>query len=389
MSGIALLQFVARRFPAVVLSGDQVQALTQIGDWLDRPRRKDFVLSGYAGTGKTFIVKLINAYIHEMGMEAVNVSYTGKAADVLRGHDLAFPASTIHSAIYKPMEIWKNGKKGVEWRRIKEREFTPHFVVADEASMIGKELYKDLVFFKKPILFIGDGFQLEPIETGDFSIMKHPDITMTEIVRQAQGSPIIGMSSLLRHRQVIPKLNVPGFYHGPITPEVEALLHSAKYDRELQIVVAYNNDRRLLNDKINGEPCKAFEPGDRIINLENNQALNIYNGQQGIIEDVHAFDDDTGMYDLTVRFFGSDTAVRVPAFDTDGLVSMSSDEDQRDSAVKLAYSYAVTVHKAQGSQWDKVIVMVPRWRHPEWNFWRWCYTAITRAAKQCWVIQMD
>src|ERR1017187_3379494 len=151
-------------------------------DGLLKFSKKIQVLSGFAGTGKSF---LINYLVHNHLPNFSVCSYTGKAAHMLRRKGV-LNASTIHSLIYLP--LLENGKMKLD------KNGNPIFVlnpfpmfegiIIDEASMVSKEIYEDLCSFNVPLIFVGDHGQLEPIgET--INLMKKPDYCLETIHRNA------------------------------------------------------------------------------------------------------------------------------------------------------------------------------------------------------------
>ena len=118
-------------------------------------------LGGYAGTGKSTIIKVLLDALTNKGLHFTSAAYTGKACNVLRKKGI--PANTIHSTIYTPVT---NEKNETEWQcksRLQLRHEGIFGFVIDEASMVSKEIHQDLVSFGLPIIYVGDHGQLEPI----------------------------------------------------------------------------------------------------------------------------------------------------------------------------------------------------------------------------------
>src|SRR5262249_11808404 len=141
-------------------------------------------LGGYAGTGKSTLVRVLK---DELSSFAV-CAYTGKAANVLRKKGL--PAKTIHSLIYRPrVREWEdeNGKLQIEtlWDRKPARDVECDGFIVDEASMVDEGIYNTLRSYKKPIIFVGDHGQLEPVNGNGFNLMGSPDITLRQVHRNA------------------------------------------------------------------------------------------------------------------------------------------------------------------------------------------------------------
>src|SRR5574342_964575 len=194
----------------ITLSEDQDRALNKIVDWwkYSKVRIKDdseniklaesfITLGGFAGTGKTTIMselrKAIDAkYVNFMaltGKATLNMRKKLYASNVMKSQD---ECTTIHKFMYSPIIDEKTGQIK-EWRKSPKR--TPDLIIIDEASMVNREIWNDLVSIGVPILAIGDHGQLPPIQKGDpFNLMENPQIRLEKIHRQAEDSPIIRFS---------------------------------------------------------------------------------------------------------------------------------------------------------------------------------------------------
>ena len=132
-------------------------------------------LSGYAGCGKTTVIKHLHSFLPYFAVCA----YTGKATNVLRKKGIE-SATTIHNLIYKPHED-SNGDVYFTLAN----DIACEGVIIDEASMVGKEIFQDLRSFNKPLIFVGDHGQLEPISEKSFNLMEYPDYKLETIHRNA------------------------------------------------------------------------------------------------------------------------------------------------------------------------------------------------------------
>ena len=196
---------------ALDLTAGQILADKLIEDWFLHSTRQTFVLAGYAGTGKTTLLKhVVCETLQLVPDESVAfVTPTGKAATVLIRSGI--PATTLHKLIYQSIaeeqEIELNGKKiTVEKLSFKRRESIDKgikLIVLDEASMVSDEILYDLTEFGVKILLCGDNAQLPPVE-GFNGFLQTPDYTLTAIVRQQQGNPIIRLSEMAREGKYIP-----------------------------------------------------------------------------------------------------------------------------------------------------------------------------------------
>jgi exodeoxyribonuclease V len=360
-------------------SSEQAAALDKVSRWLRAGEPQVFRLFGYAGVGKTTLAR----HIAEGAQgEAVFAAFTGKAALVLRSKGCV-GASTIHALIYRANE----GAEGPPTFTLNKDGPASRagLIVIDECSMVDAELGRDLLSFRKPILVLGDPAQLPPVKGGGFFTEAEPDVMLTQIHRQAEDNPIIRLSQIVRdggqiaygtygESQVIPREQIEA-------PRVLAAD---------QVLVGLNRTRRLYNQRIRalrglGELLPVV--GDKLVCLRNDRTKGLINGGLWRVEELGGIRKD--FVRLTVR--SEDEPSRAPtkvavlkAFFEGGeadlpyLVRRESDE--------FDYGYALTVHKAQGSQWDDVIVFDESRAFREHRA-RWLYTGVTRASRRLTIVR--
>ena len=239
------------------LTADQKEACKLIKDWFLHSTRQIFVLAGFAGTGKTTLLR--HAVVDELQLEpddkAAFVTPTGKAATVLIRSGIR--ASTIHKLIYTSIaaeqEIELNGKKiTVEKLIFKRRESigkSIKLIVLDEASMVSDEVLYDLIEFGVKILVCGDNAQLPPVE-GLNGFLTAPDYTLRTIVRQNLGNPVIALSEMAREGKYIPF----GRYGNSVTVTSKRIFTGYRRKEILlrsdQIICGTNKTRAQINDEI-------------------------------------------------------------------------------------------------------------------------------------------
>lgn len=331
-------------------------------------------LGGFAGTGKTTIIANLLQYLGNWRVCA----YTGKAANVLRKKKI--PASTIHSLIYVPM-------KDEHGNIVIDSGGSPVFVLADnldcegiivdESSMVGEEIDKDLKSFGLPIIYVGDHGQLEPVGDKGFNLMKNPDFRLETIHRNA--GPIAHFADFIRRGYRAS--SYANRYEGP---EIEFISRSEANKRLTepdQIICAYNKTRVELNRKV--REMKGFnekwpQVGDKVMCLRNNRQRAIFNGMQGTIEEMFEHPNNK-------MIFRSDDKDYELFFDPAALMSEKPEiSHNRDDPDPFDYAYAITAHKSQGDEWDKVMVIEQKCEL--WDHKRWAYTAASRAKdKLIWV----
>ncbi len=412
-----------------VLTDDQAEAAERIEEWFFHLNTQIFVLCGYAGTGKTFLVDYI---VRKMGLvagaSAVFVAPTGKAASVLiRG---GTPASTVHSLIYtreEDIEINEDGEIVSErFLRFVLRPSLPKeikLIVVDETSMVSDDLLRDLLSFGVKCLFCGDSAQLPPVY-GTNSLMEMPVITLKQIVRQAKDDPIVRMSEQIRAGRLLPY----GRY-GETAAVVPKNYLSAEQRRELflkadQIIVGTNRTRSLLNREIRtlrGIPEEALLPveGEKLIctlndwskPLDEEGNFHLVNGIIGNCSHVREGEDGLGMLDFQADFL--ERQVPNLPFDAgifaegryyhgygakacllangrlvheNNIAALRSAKVKReDTVARFEFAYAVTCHKAQGSEYDTVVVLDESRLFSDGR--QWLYTAVTRARKNLVIIR--
>lgn len=386
------------------LSTDQAEALRRIGGWYKAKQSPFLTLGGYAGTGKTTLIAYLRKALREYDGDAkvAFCAFTGKAARVLdaRLREQKVPrrgdtVSTIHSLIY--MAETNEAGHVVGWQRKDKLDVS--LIIVDEASMVDETIWRDLLSFGVPILAVGDHGQLPPVGS-PFSLMADPQIKLERIWRQEAGSPIIQVATLARQDGYIPvgeygqgvrKLSQQDPETGLVVQEI---LESANADR--LVLCGYNKTRQKLNQAMRSfRDMETAEPasGDRVVCLRNNRAEKLYNGMTGVINHLAAAsgDEDAQWYQASIKLDDEDRLYegyvlrrQFGATETVKDMPMSPDGSPGDL---FDFGYALTVHKAQGSQAEEVLVFeerFPRSSDDEWR--RWLYTAVTRATTRLTVV---
>jgi exodeoxyribonuclease-5 len=338
-----------------------------------------FRLFGYAGTGKTTLAKHIADGVDGKVLFA---AFTGKAAHVMRGKG-CYNASTIHSLIYRARESGEETPTFELWDDAPASK--AKLIIIDECSMVDEELGRDLLSFGVPLLVLGDPAQLPPIQGGGFFTDAPPDAMLTEVHRQAQDDPIVRLSMDIREGRPL----APGDY-GETQVVRRADLDPRRVDETDQVLVGRNNTRRAYNMRMR-ERRGIAEPlpvaGDKLVCLRNNRKKGLFNGglwsvkersagRTGIIKLRLLPDEETAGAALGTR--AKRVSVRKECF-TGGIEEF--DWPRRKPYDEFDYGYALTVHKAQGSQWDDVVLFDESFAFPD-SRGRWLYTGVTRAAKK-------
>jgi exodeoxyribonuclease-5 len=382
------------------LSEKQKSVLDEILGWYKKKEQPYITLGGYAGTGKTTLMGYLSNILRgpNPNLKVAFCSYTGKASRVLqrklRDTDAIFKydyTGTIHRLIYRPI-LDDNGEI-LAWERHPKEEFFYDLIIVDEASMVTSDIWNDLLSFDKPILAVGDHGQLPPVE-GNFNLMENPKLKLEEIYRQQINNPIIKVSEIARKYGEIPiesfsrtvkKMDKKNRDTGEF---LESMFTS--YDSDMMVLTGYNRSRTRLNQGIRqllGFETPTPSQGDRVICLKNNHREEIFNGMMGTVLDVtERRVDGLDFYDAEIELDDEDH----PYFGKISKEQFGQERTDRNPPEEIDlfdFGYALTVHKAQGSQAKKVVVFEERFSRMDDEMWRrWLYTAVTRAMQELYVI---
>ncbi|MCB1450682.1 MAG: ATP-dependent RecD-like DNA helicase [Nitratireductor sp.] len=372
-------------------SREQEQALVAANRWLKAGDRQVFRLFGYAGTGKTTLARHLAEGVDG---DVLFAAFTGKAAQVLRSRG-AKGASTIHSLIYRP-----KGEELVEDEEKGTTSITPTFslnrqsalskaalIIIDECSMVDEALGRDLLSFGTPVLVLGDPGQLPPVSGGGFFTEHEPDILLEEVHRQARDNPIIDLAQMVREGREL----MYGDYG-----KTARVIGKGDVNSELvldadQVLVGTNKTRRRYNERL--RQLKGFDgpypaANDKLVCLRNDTAKGLLNGSLWQVVSaprtvkpamnlmIRSEDDGIERVNAKIKLLKA-------AFEDGGEEIPWQTKRRHDD---FDYGYALTVHKAQGSQWNDVVLFDEGWAFREHRT-RWLYTAITRAAETLTVVR--
>jgi exodeoxyribonuclease-5 len=365
----------------LAFSPEQDAALKAVAAWLKtKPggRAPIFRLFGYAGTGKTTLAKHI---AESVDGKVLFAAFTGKAAQVMRNKGCA-GASTIHSLIYRPPDGMEQNPSFELWDDAPASK--AKLIIIDECSMVDTELGRDLKSFGVPLLVLGDPAQLPPIQGGGYFTEAQPDAMLTEVHRQALGDPIIKLSMDIRAGRAL----TPGDYGETQVVARENLDPQRVLDAD-QVLVGRNATRRAYNQRLRlrrGIEDAMPVAGDKLVCLRNNKRKGLFNGGLWTIKErprprrqilrMHLKPDDTAS-DRVVK-----VSVRPECF-SGGIEAL--EWPMRKKYDEFDFGYVLTVHKAQGSQWDDVVLFDESFAFQEGRD-RWLYTGVTRAAKRLTVV---
>lgn len=343
--------------PKIELSKEQQEVVFEI---TKRIRNGDQMsnFAGTAGSGKTVVI----SYLTQIFPRFAVCAYTGKAANVLRTKGCQ--ASTIHSLIYKPIRE-PNGRISFNLKENHELGYDGFFV--DEASMVSRDIHKDLKSFGLPIVYVGDHGQLPPVMAKDFNVMADPMFKLEKIHRNA--GVIARFCEWVRHGYTprsFPEETDKIKFIKPwdITPKILTSVD--------QIICTFNKTRVELNKKTRAALgyTDLLNVGDRVMCLRNNKQLALFNGLQGVVTGFRAEKKSHLMNFETDDFYYEDINYDPKQFNQEKV------SGNFEGPMPFDYSYCVTAHKSQGDEWLCGLVIEQPMRNIEHN--RLCYTEASR-----------
>ena len=410
------------------LTADQQEAAALIEAWYHHLNTQIFVLCGYAGTGKTFLVDyVVRALGLVAGESAAFVAPTGKAASVLIQSGV--PATTVHSLIYtreEDIEVDENGEVISEQflRFVKKESIDSKIklIVLDETSMVSDDVLRDLLSFGVKCLCCGDPAQLPPVG-GSNTLLSTPVITLKEIVRQERDNPIVRLAARVRAGER-PAYGEDGCVSVIPRRTLDADARRALFTQADQIIVGTNRTRAMINREVRAirgiSPDRVLpQDGEKIIctlndwskPLDERGDFHLVNGIIGRCYRVREQLDGLGQLDFQPDFLAErvedlpfDTGVFVrgqyyhgygnrACLLTNGILVHENNREmlrrfkvrREDTVCRFEFAYAVTCHKAQGSEYDFVVVIDESGYFEDGK--EWLYTAVTRAKKRLVIVR--
>ena len=389
----------------MILTNKQEEGL-KIAVSRHRQGEKYTIISGYAGSGKSTLVRFI---IDALDVEECRVCYcafTGKAAEVLRKKGNK-NVCTLHRLLYDHIPRPTGGF----FRKSKPR-IDYDIIVVDEISMAPKSLIDLLLTHHIYMIGLGDPFQLPPIDKEENNhLLDNPHIFLDEIMRQAQESEIIQLTMKIRNQEPI------DLFSGEevkVIPTKQLNTGILKWGE--QILTATNAKRLAINNQMRALENKPNHPvdGDKLICLRNywddtsmnNDAL--VNGTIGILQNSFQtwrelprfIKSNIKKFDILMGdFVIPETEDIYPMVEMDHHMIITGEKccDWRlsyqlgklknkygDIVVprEFTYAYAITCHKSQGSEWNNIVVLEEQFPFDKEEHARWLYTACTRASEK-------
>lgn len=445
---------------------NQISALDKLADFLLSEEADSLLLlTGYAGTGKTSLVGALVRTMAELKQKSILLAPTGRAAKVFSGY-AGQKASTIHKKIYRQKAF---SNEPVGFLPADNLHKNTLFIV-DEASMISNDgldsfafgtgrLLDDLIQYVYSgencrLILMGDMAQLPPVMQAESPALnpeilrgynlKVEEITLTQVVRQSEGSGILFNATRLRDAlrneavEIFPKLRLKGFTDFRKVSGDELIEEiSSAYSRdgidETMIISRSNKRATIYNNGIRNRILyreEELSSGDRLMVAKNNyfwaagdkEMDFIANGEIVQVLRVRKTYELYGFRfaDVWVRFEDYDREMEVKILldtlqtDTPALPKEMNDrlfytilEDYDDiptkagkmkkmktdphyNVLQVKFAYAVTCHKAQGGQWMNVFLDIGYITEEMLgeDFYRWLYTAFTRATHRLYLVNL-
>lgn len=384
---------------SIQLNNQQVFALYDIENWWTKSNDQLYEISGGAGTGKTTLIRYA---IERLGLDIQKdvafIAFMGKASAQMARNGL--PAQTIHSLIYNYVKEFEKDEYGNIVTNSKGRpkitlvpklknklDKKVKLLVIDEAPMVNEQIGKDILSFGIPTIALGDLNQLPPV-FGKTFFLSEPDVILTEIMRQAEGSPIVWLAQRILNNKPI-DIGVYGNSAVISKKDINDFIF-----KKSDIVLTSSNKLRysinnLYREKIHGyKKLDRLHINEKIICRRNNwnRCINdnifLTNGMSGYVDfiDTDSYNGKTIKIDFKPDFLSkSYKNLNIDyhrLFDTEKYVENNKFNNDRDL---FEFGYSITVHLSQGSQYKNVLFLDERGGFDDETYKKLRYTAITRA----------
>jgi exodeoxyribonuclease-5 len=443
---------------------DQSVALKKIAAYIcENNNDVMFLMTGYAGTGKTSVISSVVKTLDMLRMRSVLLAPTGRAAKVLASYS-GRQAFTIHKKIYRQ----KSSKDGFGNFSLNKNLLKDTYFIVDEASMVSNSsadssifgsgrLLDDLIEFVYSgvdckLILVGDTAQLPPVgstispalEPGTLGGYGFGLISceLKQVVRQSETSGILMNATRLRLQVAETNLVHPSIdcinYKDTIRISGEDLIDeiSTAYGQcgmeGTIIVVNSNKQANRYNQGIRNRIFfreEEVSAGDMVMVVKNNYFLMeegedgagfIANGDIAEVKKIRKYEERYGFRfaDMVLKFPDYDLEVEskvmldVLHLDTPALPSDKNKELYQNvqadyislktrklqfeavrsnpyfNALQIKFAYAVTCHKAQGGQWERVFIDQGMFNRNEItiDYLRWFYTALTRSTDKVYLV---
>ncbi|MBK7132820.1 MAG: AAA family ATPase [Bacteroidales bacterium] len=446
---------------------DQSAALKKIAGYIcDNNNDVIFLMTGYAGTGKTSVISSIVKTLDILRMRSVLLAPTGRAAKVLSSYS-GKQAFTIHKKIYRQ----KSSKNGLGTFSLDRNLHKDTFFIVDEASMVSNSsgdsslfgsgrVLDDLIEYVYSgtdckLILVGDTAQLPPVGSVVSPALDQSALggygfgllscELKQVVRQSETSGVLMNATQVRLQVAESDLVHPTLdcinYKDTIRISGEELIDeiSTAYGtcglEGTIIVVNSNKQANRYNQGIRNRIFfreEEISSGDMIMVVKNNYFLLeedeegagfIANGDIAEVRKIRKYEERYGFHfaEMVLKFSDYDLEIEskvmldVLHLDTPALPSEKNKElfqnvlsdylhiksrskqydavkkDPYFNALQIKFAYAVTCHKAQGGQWERVFIDQGMFNRNEItiDYLRWFYTALTRSTDKVYLVNFS
>lgn len=443
---------------------DQSEALKKIASYIcDNNNDVIFLMTGYAGTGKTSVISSIVKTLDMLRMRSVLLAPTGRAAKVLSSYS-GRQAFTVHKKIYRQ----KSSKDGLGSFSLDRNLHKDTFFIVDEASMVSNtsgdsslfgsgRLLDDLIEFvysgtECKLILVGDTAQLPPVGSILSPALDPASLggygfgliscELRQVVRQSENSGVLMNATRVRLQVAENNLIHPAIdcinYKDTIRITGEELIDeiSSAYGtcgmEGTIIVVNSNKQANRYNQGIRNRIFfreEEISAGDMVMVVKNNYFIIdeeedgagfIANGDIAEVRKIRKFEERYGFHfaDMVLKFpdynleIEAKVMMDVLHLDTPALPSEKNKELYQNiladylylktrrkqfeavknnpyfNALQIKFAYAVTCHKAQGGQWERVFIDQGMFNRNEItiDYLRWFYTALTRSTDRVYLV---
>jgi len=375
------------------LSEDQKHAITSS---LEYPLS---IICGAAGTGKTTILRVIVSILEGAGYEVALASFTGKAVARIKQVLQKENAYTLHFLLKKQIPV--------------------DILIIDETSMVSMELFYYTMKNLSPhtiVYLIGDYYQLPPIEWGRpfFDLIQSHKIPLFELktyhrfyndnqFKEING--IIENSKGIREEQALWNIsereNFKLMFNSSIKSLIQKCIEEQKSYRDFVILCPFNKllpeinqmaSDLFLKDKeeIEDNTGRKWRLGDKVIHTKNNYEIGIMNGDEGIIKNFKKENELVVAMEVQFSKQMVEFKITFDKYDDSEIQPDDLEEDIEDIGIPcsshLTRSFALTIHKSQGSEWKYVVLFLQSGGAFGFLNRNLFYTAMTRCKEQLWII---
>ncbi len=370
------------------------------------------VLSGYAGTGKTTVIRYIKKVADDVGLTTRMAAPTGAAAKRIREHfppchacasgavgsDAPRRECECACTVHRLLDAVLDKSKRFRFLRGRDNPISAGLVVVDEASMLDLSLTARLLTAVRAgarIAFIGDPCQLPSVMPGrvlhDLLSSSVPHVALTQVMRQAGDSAILAFAHevragrvalapgdhgdlvwealddegdiLQRLRDVVCEWRREGAAFQVLCPMRRPCVHGVSTEAINPMVQKAVNAAGLQRaaDQSEGRKRPRIAEGDRVMYTKNSPDIGLLNGDKGWVREAR-WVAEKDAWELRVAYDGGRCC------------------DHSSSDANLELAWAVTVHKSQGDQYDRVVLVLHR-GHGRLLNRELLYTAATRARR--------